>query len=182
MQTFLPSDDFTECAGMLDNKRLGKQRVETLQIMQTLLGYRLVSKRFDHWRIDRTGKTVAVEAPLPAAEWTVEPIVGRAWSNHSCVRMWRGYEGALLRYQDAVCAEWTHRGFRDSCAEKTRTLVQLVCGTNRLQLGPLPPWLGRADVHSSHRQVLLFKNPDHYAQFGWTEEPRYEYVWPVPAE
>jgi hypothetical protein len=30
---------------------------------------------------------------------------------------------------------------------------------------------------------LLYKGreegSDHYEQFGWTEEPRYEYVWPV---
>ena len=38
MQTFLPSDDFALCAMSLDRQRLGKQRVETLQIMQTLAG------------------------------------------------------------------------------------------------------------------------------------------------
>lgn len=37
MQTFLPSPKFIESAQMLDNKRLGKQRVENLQIMQALL-------------------------------------------------------------------------------------------------------------------------------------------------
>lgn len=38
MQTFLPYDDFTKSAQSLDRKRLGKQRVETMQIMQTLAG------------------------------------------------------------------------------------------------------------------------------------------------
>ena len=38
MQTFLPSDDFALCAMTLDRQRLGKQRVETLQIMQTIAG------------------------------------------------------------------------------------------------------------------------------------------------
>lgn len=47
MQTFLPYMDlegcdttysfYQECAGLLDQKRLGKQRVETLQIMKALL-------------------------------------------------------------------------------------------------------------------------------------------------
>lgn len=36
MQTFLPYRDFTSCAKVLDYRRLGKQRVETLQIMQAL--------------------------------------------------------------------------------------------------------------------------------------------------
>lgn len=37
MQTFLPLPDFKESAACLDMKRLGKQRVEALQILQTLL-------------------------------------------------------------------------------------------------------------------------------------------------
>jgi len=36
MQTFLPYKSFPQSAKVLDNKRLGKQRVETLQILQTL--------------------------------------------------------------------------------------------------------------------------------------------------
>lgn len=38
MQTFLPFSDFEKSAAVLDGKRLWKQRVETLQIMQTLAG------------------------------------------------------------------------------------------------------------------------------------------------
>lgn len=36
MQTFLPYPGFEESARCLDNKRLGKQRVETLQILKAL--------------------------------------------------------------------------------------------------------------------------------------------------
>lgn len=38
MQTFLPYQDFAQSAACLDRLRLGKQRVETLQILQTLNG------------------------------------------------------------------------------------------------------------------------------------------------
>ena len=38
MQTFLPYESFEETAKVLDNKRLGKQRVETLQIATILAG------------------------------------------------------------------------------------------------------------------------------------------------
>lgn len=38
MQTFLPYSDFTLTAKCLDNKRLGKQRVEAYQILKTLRG------------------------------------------------------------------------------------------------------------------------------------------------
>ena len=34
MQTFLPYSDFKKTASVLDRQRLGKQRVETMQIMQ----------------------------------------------------------------------------------------------------------------------------------------------------
>ena len=38
MQTFLPYSDFQKSAKCLDYRRLGKQRVETKQILMTLLG------------------------------------------------------------------------------------------------------------------------------------------------
>lgn len=38
MQTFLPYVEFAECARVLDDKRLGKQRVECLQILHCLIG------------------------------------------------------------------------------------------------------------------------------------------------
>lgn len=38
MQTFLPLPSFQESAQCLDRQRLGKQRVEVLQILNTLLG------------------------------------------------------------------------------------------------------------------------------------------------
>lgn len=38
MQTFLPYPSFTKSAEVLDNKRLGKQRVEAYQILRTNLG------------------------------------------------------------------------------------------------------------------------------------------------
>ena len=38
MQTFLPYQDFQKSLACLDNKRLGKQRVEALQILNTLTG------------------------------------------------------------------------------------------------------------------------------------------------
>lgn len=38
MQTFLPLPDFEQSARVLDNKRLGKQRVEAYQILRVLRG------------------------------------------------------------------------------------------------------------------------------------------------
>lgn len=38
MQTFLPDSDFAVSAKILDYRRLGKQRVETLQLLQAIFG------------------------------------------------------------------------------------------------------------------------------------------------
>ena len=37
MQTFLPFADFAASAAVLDDRRLGKQRVETLQVLRALV-------------------------------------------------------------------------------------------------------------------------------------------------
>jgi hypothetical protein len=114
MQTFLPYSDFDRSAATLDLKRLGKQRVENLQIMTTLL----------------TGR--------------------EAWKNHPAVKMWRGYEFALLSYQEAMCNQWvknvTLKGesYSDSCYEKTQDLFIALWNMATTEL---PPWLGDERVH-----------------------------------
>ncbi|MGN6605687.1 MAG: MSMEG_6728 family protein [Jatrophihabitans sp.] len=45
MQTFLPSPSYTESARVLDDARLGKQRVEAYQVIRTLDG---VTKGWQH--------------------------------------------------------------------------------------------------------------------------------------
>src|SRR5688500_19943302 len=72
MQTFLPVADFEESARLLDSPRLGKQRVETLQVLRAL--------------------------ELPDYGWTSHPVV-RMWRGRTpalvayglaMVRVWRG--------------------------------------------------------------------------------------------
>jgi len=83
MQTFVSEDTFYASVRVLDRQRLGKQRVETLQIMKALAG------------------------------------LSKGWINHPATRMWRGYERALLDYQNATCNEWLRRGYKDTCFTKT---------------------------------------------------------------
>lgn len=135
MQTFLPYADFTKSASVLDNKRLGKQRVETLQILKSLA------------------------------------YASYGWKHHPAVKMWHGYGGALIEYGVVMCLEWKSRGFKDSCLE------QIVSFKSIRQ--DVPPWLGREDVHASHRSNLLRKEPKHYEQFGWTESSDLPYIWPT---
>lgn len=89
MQTFLPYKSFVASAKVLDNKRLGKQRVEAYQILNTLLAGPLKDD----------GKK-------------------RAWYNHPATQMWKGYEVALSLYGLVICAEWIARGYKDSLYPK----------------------------------------------------------------
>ena len=81
MQTFLPYKDFKKSLESLDDKRLGKQRVETFQILNNLLG-------------------------RPKKDGT--PYKG--WTNHPCCVMWRGYEDALKLYLNESINVWKARG------------------------------------------------------------------------
>jgi hypothetical protein len=150
MQTFLPYPDFVASAAVLDPRRLGKQRVEALQVLR--------------------GLTVA----------------GYGWRHHPAVRMWSGYEEALVRYGLEVCAVWTASGHADTCAASlvtgfgrerpdggVRTQGQLAAA------GELPPWLGDPAFHLSHRSALVRKDPAFYAPLFPDVPADLPYVWPA---
>lgn len=136
MQTFLPYPSFTESAHSLCRLRLGKQRVEVLQILKAINGE------------------------------------SKGWTNHPAVRMWRGHENALVRYGETVCMEWKRRGYKDTCLKKIQSYY------DDTQSDDLPEWID--DICSSHRSALLAKNPEHYKQFGWKEEPMDLTLKPLP--
>jgi hypothetical protein len=176
MQTFLPYADYAQSAAVLDQKRLGKQRVETLQIMQVLLGERLItSDKF--YRKD--GRIQRI--PRDKAKWTREPLTSKGWRNHPAVTMWRGHELELLRYQEAICNEWTSRGYKDTCLEKTRELV--APHLEKLSEGE-PSWLGDDKFHLGHKSNLKRKNEEFYSTVWPKIASDLPYEWPAnnPAE
>ena len=100
-------------------------------------------------------------------------MTGTGWVNHPVTRMWTGNLGALFQYQAAICNEWTGRGYKDTCLQKTADLI----GFDLSDPEPIvqceccrPYWLGDPDFHLSHRSNLLRKNPDHYRIF-WPDDP-----------
>lgn len=157
IQTFLPYPNFNESARVLDDKRLGKQRVECLQILQTLEKGPIQRSLTREYGFKYNPQEGVFTRRTP-------------WYNHPAVRMWKGYEAALNEYARVICVEWRRRGYKDTVLEK---------------LAPdaiaffYPPWLGDANFHSAHRSNLLRKNPTHYSQFGWTEPHDLPYIWPV---
>ena len=85
MQTFLPYESFEKSAQTLDWRRLGKQRVEGMQIINAITG----KKRKD-------GK----------------PYKG--WINHPCSVMWKDYVPALKHYTNIIIQEWITRGYNNN--------------------------------------------------------------------
>jgi len=90
MQTFLPYSNFEKTAQCLDYRRLGKQRVETMQIMNTLCGL--------------------------SDGWANHPAV-RMWENHEGALM--DYQRAIVAewvsrgYKDIVCLQKTLEAFNN---------------------------------------------------------------------
>ncbi len=150
MQTFLPYSDFTRSAAVLDQARLGKQRVEALQVLRGLT------------------------------------VPGYGWRHHPAVRMWIGYEEALVRYGLDVCAMWVAEGRADTCATTLVTDFGLYRpgATVRVQEdlagdGELPPWLGDPAFHLSHRSALVRKAPEVYLPVFPDVPDDLPYLWPA---
>lgn len=151
MQTFLPVADLRISAVMLDSKRLGKQRVECLQILRALN---------DRWACSLLLGTPGKASPIQD---------GKPWSNHPASRMWKGYENALKLYYDCCLTEWIFRGFENTLPKSERENFAIY-----------PPWFGNPEFHRSHRAQLLRKDFEYYSLYGWKEEPgEVDYFWPV---
>ncbi len=151
----MPHPDFRRSAQLLDDRRLGKQRVETLQIMQVL-----VKLRWDN------------------SVGEIEVFEPRGWRNHPAVLMWQGYELALLGYERQVCDEWTSRGYKDTCLPKTLGLVRRWHGDDAPEYVD-PPWLGDEFLHRSHQSNLIRKDADFYRPLFPGVSAEEPYVWPT---
>lgn len=149
MQTFLPFSGFEDSARALDVRRLGKQRVEVIQVLRALT---------------RAGYG-----------WGNHPAV-LMWRGHeealasyglSCCQVWtdRGFADTCA---GTIGAELASLG-----VTRVRTQAELAAA------GALPGWLGEDAVHRSHRSSLIRKDPGHYAaQFPGTPSDL-PYHWPV---
>jgi hypothetical protein len=148
VQTFLPYPSFARSAAVLDTRRLGKQRVEALQLLRGL-------RRPDY-----------------------------GWRHHPAVRMWRGFDDALLCYAVAITQRWRSLGYADSVLDMllaeapARPRAQIDLARRRR----LPSWLGRRAFHRSHQSALVRKDPGHYRPFFPNVPDDLPYVWPAPAD
>ena len=133
--------------------------------MQTFLPYADIYKSVSCLDYRRLGKQ-RVEAYQILRSLTDESY---GWKNHPAVKMWDGYEQALILYMNACISEWVNvRGYKNS----------MKC-LNTVSNAEFPPWFGDEAIHASHRSNLLRKDSKWYGQFGWSEPNDINYVWPV---
>ncbi|WP_435770208.1 MSMEG_6728 family protein [Nocardioides sp. SYSU DS0651] len=149
MQTFLPHPSFERSARALDAKRLGKQRVETIQVVRALT--------------------------RPGYGWANHPAV-LMWKGYeealgrygfTCCEVW-----TELGFGD-TCALTIATDLREAGVATVRSEQQLAAA------GALPPWLGDEALHRSHQSALVRKDPAHYAPLFPGVPDDLPYVWPV---
>jgi hypothetical protein len=149
MQTFVPFVDFEASARALDAKRLGKQRVEVIQIVRALT--------------------------VPDYAWKSHPAV-LMWKGYeealgryglTMCEVW-----LELGFGD-TCAATIAADLAAFGVPHIRTETELAAA------GALPPWLFDEAVRQSHQSALVRKDPGFYRQSFPDVRPDIEYVWPV---
>lgn len=150
MQTFTPYADFEESLRTLDLKRLGKQRVEVIQIIRALT--------------------------VPGYAWSSHPAV-LMWKGYeealgryglTACEVWteRGFADS--------CAATITTDLRTAGISEIRVYAELAAA------GALPPWLFDDALLLSHRSSLVRKDPEHYGPLFPPDTPQdVDYVWPV---
>jgi hypothetical protein len=149
MQTFVPHADFEASARALDAKRLGKQRVEVIQIVRALT--------------------------VPGYAWSQHPAV-LMWKGYeealgryglTMCEVW-----LELGFGD-TCAATIAADLATFGIPEIRSEAELAAA------GALPPWLFDSKVQESHQSALVRKDPEFYRRLFPDVRPDLDYVWPV---
>jgi Pyrimidine dimer DNA glycosylase len=150
VQTFLPYADFRRSAEVLDAKRLGKQRVECLQVLRGLT--------------------------VPTYGWRHHPAV-KMWRGYeealgrytfTVCEVWIE-AGRADTVATTMSVELGVLGLSE-----VRSQAELE-GADAL-----PRWLGDEAFHRSHRSALKRKDPDFYGALFDDVPDDLPYVWPPP--
>jgi hypothetical protein len=150
VQTFLPYADFERSARSLDPKRLGKQRVECIQVVRGLT--------------------------VPTYGWRHHPAV-LMWRGYleALGRYSLAVCGVWSESGRAdTCATTLATDLAGAGVARVRTQEELTAA------GALPPWLGDPDLHRSHRSALVRKDPAYYGPLFPGVPDDLAYVWPAP--
>lgn len=151
MQTFLPYDSFRHSASVLDYRRLGKQRVETMQLLSTFLP----EVKRQGW-LNHPSRLMWKNNLGALAEYGV--VICNTWLERN--------------YKD-TCKQ---KILNIISIIENDVITEEILFKSKYEK---PFWFGHNDFHSSHRSNLLRKNYDYYKKFGWSEPDNFPYIWPV---
>ncbi len=161
VNTFVLCDNVRESMRLLDNRRLGKQRVEAQQILRVLLDSKIIAK---HMGLPPQPIGYTIADDIARETWyknvyalyrkhdTHFVVKGRVlkggWSNHPMAIMWIGYEDALKEYINFCIDEWVSRGFKNTMLTHKSP-------------GGVPPvypwWITNTTLINSHISAVLRK-------------------------
>lgn len=149
MQTFLPCPGFAESARLLDLRRLGKQRVETIQVLRALT--------------------------VPGYGWRHHPAAAM-WAGYEEGLVRYGLDicdvWSALGKADTCATTLVVDLTAATGLSRVRTQTELAGA------GELPPWLGDPAFHRSHQAALVKKDPAHYRPLFPDVPEDLPYVWP----
>jgi hypothetical protein len=150
MQTFLPCTGFADSAGVLDTRRLGKQRVEVIQVLRALT--------------------------VPGYGWRHHPAAAM-WAGYeeALVRYGLDVCGVWCEAGKAdTCAATLVEDLTRTIGQPCVRTQPDLAGA-----GELPPWLGDPAFHRSHQSALVRKDPAHYRRYFPDVPDDLPYVWPA---
>lgn len=162
VNTFIIVPDIYQTAKMLDDKRLGKQRLEAKQLIDVL-------ERYD--------QTMVLEG---------------GWSTHPATRSWVGYTNALKAYFNIMVEEWISRGNNNTMSmyPVDHRLFRIVpCSFDgktakfegNFDQYCYPYWISFPPLYMSHQASLCRKFPEYYKNFLRDELLPFlsnGYLWP----
>lgn len=152
MQTFLPYPDFVASAAVLDDRRLGKQRVEALQVL------RAVTRATYGWQ---RHPAVRMWMGHPEAVAAYGLAVCDEWVRRGCAD---------------TCAATILTDLAEAGLPSPRGQTELA------RAGNLPAWLGDQRLHRSHQAALVRKNPEYYQPLFPDADRELPYFWPTTAD
>jgi hypothetical protein len=149
MQTFLPFSDFAASARVLDQRRLGRQRVEALQLQRAVT--------------------------VPGYGWRHHPAA-RMWAGYEEALVRYGLEICAV-WRDRGFRDTCEATMRADLLRAKR--ITVVRAQEELTAADeAPDWLGDEAVHRSHQSALVRKDPAHYRRFFPDVPDDLPYVWP----
>lgn len=159
MQTFLPERNFTLALNKLDDKRLGKQRVEAFQILNVLQG----KSKSNGWKNHPAVKM-----------WQGYDSALEEYLNVS-INLWklRGFKNTMkpprvrkhVIYPPWLGDEKFHASHRSNLKRKANESLE--------------KYFSLLAEGKEKRALQQLKVYDWYKQFHWKEDPNLPYVWPV---